>query len=65
MSVLYFFLCKMQGDVLKSFADICTSMACNTGESKDMFIFATAYRGTSCGDQKVRFLVSHRFLKIK
>ncbi|XP_061178344.1 uncharacterized protein LOC133186979 [Saccostrea echinata] len=40
------------GNVLKSFADICTSMACNTGENADSFVFGTAFRGTSCGDKK-------------
>ncbi|XP_062605259.1 mucin-5AC-like, partial [Saccostrea cucullata] len=40
------------GNVLKSFADICTSMACNTGESENAFVFGTAFRGTSCGDKK-------------
>lgn len=43
----------LQGGALKTFDDICTSMACNTGEGASLFVFGIAYRGTSCGDKKV------------
>lgn len=43
----------LQGGALKTFEDICTSMACNTGEGASLFVFGLAYRGTSCGDKKV------------
>lgn len=43
----------LQGGALKTFEDICTSMACNTGEGASLFVFGIAYSGTSCGDKKV------------